>query len=89
MMTCKYQTCGATGEFGDAGACPKCVEIAEQIRDRICQGLITAHQREDARLVRERGKVCAACDKKIGAESHWVSGDHRFHETCHQIWTKG
>jgi hypothetical protein len=89
MGTCKYEACGATGQIDDEGACPKCAEIAATVRDRIVQGLITRYQRDPDRFAREAGKICCACDKEIRAESHWVSGERRFHETCHEIWMKG
>jgi hypothetical protein len=91
MGTCRYEACGATADVDGEGACPKCAAIAAKIRDRILRGLITRYQRRSRpdRLVREAGGTCAACDLEIADESHWVSGEARFHETCHEIWTKG
>jgi hypothetical protein len=90
MGTCKYEACGTIAEVDDQGACPKCAEIAAKIRDRILQGLMTRYHREGAsgRFAREAGRICAACDEEIRAESHWVSGERRFHEVCHEIWMK-
>jgi hypothetical protein len=87
---CKPEACSATERVDDKGACAKCAEIAAKIRDRIMQGLLTRYERQGRpeRIARELGRICAACDQEIRDESHWVAGDARFHEVCHEIWMK-